>query len=128
MLGALLLAWLCANRPQPLAYAVADWFRGAAHFSHQAQLADEVRALVAASPHVSAAKSAAIAAAPEAVKPAPLCPESSLLKRPEWSLGEKLVVAPPSVSSASFAPPPARVPAEIPDDVPHPPPRAGAIA
>jgi hypothetical protein len=42
----LLAAWWCANTPQAATFEVILWLKGAAYYSHQAELHDDVAALL----------------------------------------------------------------------------------
>jgi len=98
----LLLAWCCANRPQAIVFAVADWIQHAERFSHQEQMAERLRARLARASEP--ARDTAVAAAPdkEPRNHTPPVPAPSL-PRIELSLWTALEMARPAPSEASEA-------------------------
>lgn len=128
--AALVLAWICANHPQPLAYAIADWVKQAATFSHHDRLVQDVRALLATTPADDTVTSTAVSAPPNetAAPTAPSSSENCVHRRPEWSLCETLSVPPPDLTAFRFSTDETRPPGRVAADVPHPPPRFTAYA
>jgi hypothetical protein len=78
----LLMAWVCANSPQPVAYRLVAWCAHARHFSHQ----DRLRADVALLLH-GEKRAVAVQRSPAgpALPIAPPIPDEALLKRIDLS-------------------------------------------
>jgi hypothetical protein len=51
----LVAAWWCANTPQAATFEVILWLKGAAYYSHQADLHDQVAAMLTGVPRVARA-------------------------------------------------------------------------
>lgn len=126
----LIAAWFCANAPQAATLHVFLWLKGSGHFSHQAELAHRVAALLSGQTKTprTAAVTTADSAAPDRSPPA--LPARALAKKIDLSLARsaapcfartlELPRRPFSPLADCILPPsPAR-------DVPTPPPRLTA--
>ena len=70
----LIVAWLCANQPQGFVAEVVVWFKGAARFSHQQQLAQELRVALAPAAQPTTDVARMVAANDTTPAPAPAVP------------------------------------------------------
>jgi hypothetical protein len=52
----LVAAWWCANTPQAATFEVIMWLKGAAQYSHQAELRDDVAAVLTGAPQAARAQ------------------------------------------------------------------------
>jgi hypothetical protein len=85
----LVAAWWCANTPQAATFEVILWLKGAAYFSHQADLRADVAAILTGVPKVAPGHGGQILR--ETPPPAVPVPKNVAIKRVSLCLQEETI-------------------------------------